>query len=70
MEYTGIKDIELNSEELAQFYQGDYPIRDLLENQYVFIRDGTDKIVDKSITVEKFADGIDFDTKFTTETMA
>lgn len=47
MEYTGIKDIELNSEELAQFYQGDYQIRDLLENQYVFIRDGTDKIVDK-----------------------
>lgn len=47
MEYTGIKDVELNSEELAQFYQGDYQIRDLLENQYVFIRDGTDKIVDK-----------------------
>lgn len=47
MDYTGIKDIKLNSEELAQFYQGDYPIRDLFENQYVFIRDETDKIVDK-----------------------
>ena len=47
MDYTGIRDLKLNSEELAQFYQGDYSIRDLFENQYVFIRDETDKIVDK-----------------------
>ena len=47
MDYTGIREVSLTQEELAQFYQDDYPIQDLLENQYVFIRDETNKIVDK-----------------------
>ena len=47
MDYTGIREVSLTQEELAQFYQGDFPILDLLENQYVFLRDETGKIVDK-----------------------
>lgn len=47
MDYTGIREVSLTQEELAQFYQGDFPILNLLENQYVFLRDETDKIVDK-----------------------
>ena len=47
MDYTGIKEVSLTQEELAQFYQGEFPILNLLENQYVFLRDETDKIVDK-----------------------
>jgi hypothetical protein len=47
MDYTGIREVSLTQEELAQFYQGDFPILNLLENQYVFLRDETGKIVDK-----------------------
>lgn len=47
MDYTGIREVSLAQEELAQFYQGDFPILNLLENQYVFLRDETGKIVDK-----------------------
>lgn len=47
MDYTGIREVSLTQEELAQFYQGEFPILNLIENQYVFLRDETDKIVDK-----------------------
>ena len=47
MDYTGIREVSLTQEELAQFYQGDFPILNLLENQYVFLRDETGNIVDK-----------------------
>lgn len=47
MDYTGIREVSLTQEELAQFYQGEFPILNLLENQYVFLRDETGQIVDK-----------------------
>ena len=49
MEYTGYKEVKFSDEELAQFYVSKEVETDLLENQFLFIKDKDDKIVDKYV---------------------
>lgn len=46
MDYTGYKKIQLNDEEMAKFYSGEYPI-DVVNNQYLLISDTEGNVVDK-----------------------
>jgi PhoH-like ATPase len=43
---SGIKTVTLNDEDLASFYEGRYKV-DMDVNQYLFIKDKNDKIIDK-----------------------
>lgn len=47
MNYSGILSLHLDENDLARFYQGDFPIvEDLLENQYLILKDSEDKAFD------------------------
>lgn len=47
MDYSGILSLHLTEEDLAHFYQGEMPFeQDLLENQYLVLKDGDDKAFD------------------------
>lgn len=47
MIYSGILSLYLNENDLAKFYQGEFPIaQDLLENQYLVLKDGNDNAFD------------------------
>lgn len=47
MIYSGILSLYLNEDDLAKFYQGEFPIvQDLLENQYLVLKDGNDSAFD------------------------
>lgn len=51
MEYTGYNVVELSDEQLSQFYTDKNNIFDLLENQYVFVKNNGE-IVDKYVQQE------------------
>lgn len=44
--YSGIKEIELNDEDLAAYYEGRMKF-DLVTNQYLLVKDSTGKVVEK-----------------------
>jgi len=69
--YNGIKEITLNDENLALFYQGNYQI-DMLENQYLLILGSDGEVVDKlrydgskfdKVKARKISSGFDADIK-------
>ena len=48
MDYKGYKEIELNNDQLADFYTNRAVYAEgLLENQYLLIKDSTGEVVDK-----------------------
>ena len=49
MEYTGYKTIEFSNEELAEFYKDRTASFDLLENEYLLIKDSENQVVDKYV---------------------
>lgn len=51
MIYLGYKDIELNDTELSEFYSNKFSPQDfeLLENQYLLVRDSTGEVIDKYV---------------------
>ena len=49
MEYTGYKTVNFSESELADFYIDKANHFDLLENEYLFIKDSTGEIVDKYV---------------------
>lgn len=49
MEYTGYKTIKFSNEELAHFYEEKENKFDLLENEYLFVQNFEDEIVDKYV---------------------
>ena len=49
MEYTGYKTVNFSESELAEFYIDKANHFDLLENEYLFIKDSTGEIVDKYV---------------------
>lgn len=54
MEYTGYKTIKFSNDELAQFYVSKEVEVDLLENEYLFVRDEENNLVDKYV----YRDGV------------
>ena len=53
MDYTGYKAVKFSNEELAHFYEAKEAKIDLLENEYLFVKDETDQIVDKYVFQDK-----------------
>lgn len=49
MEYTGYKVIEFSNKQMADFYEEKKNSFDLLENEYLLIKDSENKIVDKYV---------------------
>ncbi len=69
--YNGIKEIQLDDEKLAAFYENRYNI-DMLLNQYLIIKNSQNNIVDKlrwdgkkycKVKTKKFSSGFDSDIK-------
>jgi len=47
LEYRGIKEVQLSQQDLANFYEGDFKFDDMVENQYLLIKDESGNYVDK-----------------------
>lgn len=49
MEYTGYKNVQFSDEQLSDFYKDKKTDFDLLENEYLLIRDSKNELVDKYV---------------------
>lgn len=52
MEYTGYKTIEFSNKDLSDFYEGKLKDFNLLENEYLLIKDSENNLVDKYVLQE------------------